>query len=225
MKKIFQLINSNLQRLFNFQKNNTSLVKNSPLITISREKGSGGRIIAQLIAKKLGPPWRVYHEEIIEEIAKDSNLEKELIKEIDEKKLSLIEEMINDFFGKKYLSLTRYQKLLTQTIAKIAQRGYAVIVGRGAEYLAPYALKIRVICEMEQRIKNLMKYENLTRDQAINLIEKSDKERADFIRTLYHHDVRKAHHYDVVIRTNQNLSVEDAAEIIILAAKRRFRLK
>lgn len=225
MKKIFQLINANLQRFFKFQNNNVSLTKNSPLITISREKGSGGRIIAQLVVKKLRSPWKLYHKEIIEEIAKNSHLERKLVEEIDEKKLSLIEEIIDDFFGKKYLSLTRYQKLLTQTIAKIVQRGYAVIVGRGAEYLAPYALKVRIICEMEQRIKNLMKYEKLTRDEAINLIEKSDKERADFIRTLYHHDIKKAHHYDLVICTSENLSIEDAAEIIILSAKRRFGLK
>ncbi len=225
MKKVFQLINTNLQRLFKFQNNNVSLTKNPPLITISREKGSGGRIIAQLVVKKLESPWKLYHKEIIEEIAKNSHLERKLIEEIDEKKLSLIEEMIDDFFGKKYLSLTRYQKLLTQTIAKIVQRGYAVIVGRGAEYLAPYALKVRIICEMEQRIKNLMKYEKLTRDEAINLIEKSDKERADFIRTLYHHDIKKAHHYDLVIRTGPDLSIENAAQIIVVAAKRRFGLK
>ncbi len=225
MKKIFQLINTNLRRLFNLQKNKVPLVKNPPLITISREKGSGGRIIAQLVTKKLGSPWKLYHKEIIEEIAKNSRLEEKLVKEIDEKKLSLIEEMINDFFGKKYLSLTRYQKLLARIIAKIAQRGYAVIVGRGAEYLAPFALKVRIICEMEQRIKNLMKYEKLTHDEAINLIEKSDKERSDFIRALYHHDIKKAHHYDLVIRTGPNLLIEDAAQIIILAAKRRFGLK
>lgn len=226
MRKIFQLINQNLKRLINLSiKKDSSFVKNLPLITISREKGSGGRIIAHLVAKRLSSPWKVYHKEIIENIARDAHLTKELIKEIDERKLSFVEEMINDFFGKKYLSLTRYQKLLTQTIAKIAQRGYAIIVGRGAEYLAPYALKVRIICEMEQRIKNLMKYERLTRDEAINLIEKSDKERTDFIQSLYHHDIKKAHHYDLVIRTSRDLSIEDAAHIIVLAAKRKFGLK
>lgn len=224
MKKIFQIINKNIEKFFLFKEKKSLSNEPLPLITISREKGSGGRIIAHLVAKKLGKKWRVYHKEIIEQIARNAHLEKQLIKEIDERKLSLVDQIVADFFGKKYLSLTRYQKLLAQTIAKIAQRGYAVIVGRGAEYLVPYALKVRIICEMEQRIKWLMKYEKLTRDQAIKLIEKSDRERYEFIKSLYHHDIRKAHHYDLVIRTSKALPIEDAASIIVLEAKRRFKL-
>lgn len=224
MKKIFQIINKNIEKFLLFKEKKSLSTQSLPLITISREKGSGGRIIAYQVAKKLGKRWRVYHKEIINHIARDTHLEKQLIKEIDEKKLSLIDQIVADFFGKKYLSLTRYQKLLAQTIAKIAQRGYAVIVGRGAEYLAPYALKVRIICEMEQRIEWMMRFEKMTRKQAIKSIEKSDKERYEFIKSLYNHDIRKAHHYDLVIRTSKNLSINDAASIITLATKRRFKL-
>jgi cytidylate kinase len=226
MKKIFQLINRNIA---NFVKNGLTVNKSSPeknlaLITISRERGSGGKIIAYQVAKKLRGRWRVYHKEIIDEIAKNAHLKKELIQEIDEKKLSLIDQIIDDFFGKKYLSLSRYQKLLTKTIAQIAQRGYVVIVDRGAEYLAPHALKVRIICEMNQRIENMMKFEGMTKEEAIESIRKSDEKRAEFIKTLYHHDIKKAHHYDLVIRTSKDLSIDDAASLIVLAAKTRFKL-
>jgi len=226
MKKIFQLINKNIAEFLRKQtkEKDKTEKQNLPLITISREKGSGGRIIAYQVAKKLGSRWRVYHKEIIEKIAKDANLKKELIKEIDEKKLPLIDQLIFDFFGKKYLSLTRYQKLLTKTIAQIAQRGYAIIIGRGAEYLVPYALKVRIICEMNQRIENLMQFEGMTKDEAIENIKKSDEERTKFIKALYHHDPKKAHHYDLVIRTSKDLSLDDAISLIVLAAKRRFKL-
>ena len=202
----------------------SSYKKQSPLITISRERGSGGKIIAGLVAKKLGKKWKLYHKELIEKMAKNSHLKSELIKEIDEKKVSVIDQIIADFFGKKYLSLTSYQKLLTKTIAKITQKGYAVIIGRGAEYLAPHALKVRIICDMNQRIKWLINFEKMTKEQAIKAIEKSDKERYEFIKTLYNHDIRKPHHYDLIIRTSEDLSLEDAASLIALAAKRRFKL-
>lgn len=224
MKKIFELINKNLSRLIFKRSKPSSYKKQPPLITISREKGSGGKIIAGLVVKKLGKKWQLYHKELIEKMAKNAHLKSELIKEIDEKKLSVIDQIIADFFGKKYLSLTSYQKLLTRTIAEINQKGYAVIVGRGAEYLAPHALKVRIICEMNQRIKWLMKFKKMTKEQAIKSIEKSDKERYEFIKTLYNHDIRKAHHYDLVIRTGEDLSLEDAASLIVLAAKRRFKL-
>ena len=77
---------------------------------------------------------------------------------------------------------------------------------------------------MNQRIKWMMKFEKMTKKQDIKAIEKSDQEKYEFIKTLYNHDIRKAHHYDLVIRTGEDISLEDAASLIVLAAKRRFKL-
>jgi cytidylate kinase len=225
MKKIFQLINKNLSffSLAGFQKKDKK-PKPLPVITLSREKGSGGKLIADLVAKKLGKNWKVYHKEIIEKIAQETKLEKELISQIDEKNISLVEKLIGDFLGKHHPPLSTYYRQLIKILSQINQRGYAVIVGRGAEYLLPQALKIRIICEMEQRIKWLMQFEKLSRKQALEQIEKSDTERLNFIKTLYKHDQRKAHHYDLVIRTGPNLSLEDAADLIVSLAKKRFKI-
>ncbi len=224
MKKIFDLINKNIKRLnlfFNNKNNNQQL----PIITISREKRAGGRTTAYLVAKKLGGRWRVYHKEIIDQIAKEAKLEKKLIEEIDEKKLSFVDLLIKDFFGKRYMTLNSYHKHLVKIISAIAHRGYAIIVGRGAEYLIPHALKVRIIGDMEQRIKWAMEYDHLTREEAIKWLKKLDEERNEFIKTLYNHDPKKAHHYDLVIKIGPNLSIKDAADLIVLAAKRRFKLK
>lgn len=223
MKKLFQLINKNLASL-RFGPFKKALIKQLPIITISREKGSGGRLIAYLVAKKLGKKWRVYHKDLIEKIAKQGHMEKALIKEIDERRIGLIDELIGDIFGKRYTSLNAYYKSLVKVLSTIAQRGNAVIIGRGSEYLLPQALKTRIISEMEQRIKWEMEFEKLNRRQAVERINRSDQARTDFIKTLFKHDQRKAHHYDLVIRTGPNLSLEDAAELIVRAAKRRFKI-
>lgn len=225
MKKLFQLINKNLffEAIFKNVKK-TASKKELPLITISREMGSGGRPIAYLAAKKLRGEWRVYHKDLIDKIAKQANLEKALIKEIDEKKLGLVDELIGNFFGKRYPSLNIYHKNLIKVLSEIGQRGYAIIVGRGADYLFPKALKVRIICLMEQRIKWEMEFEHLDRKQAIERIENSDNQRYQFIKTLYRHDIKKAHHYDLVIRTGPDLSIKDAADLIVLAAKKRFKI-
>lgn len=224
MKKFFELINRNLNiaRLSQFIQKDSG--KKAPLITISREMGSGGRPIAYLVAKKLRRPWRVYHEQIVDEIAKQTNLEKELVREIDEKNLPLVEELVADFFGKRYLNLGSYYKQLVKILSTIGQRGKAVIVGRGANFLFPQALKVRIICEMEQRIKWEMEYEKLSNKQAVVRIEKSDQERDEFIKAVFGHDQRKAHHYDIIIRTGSYVSLEDASDLIVKLAKRRFRL-
>jgi cytidylate kinase len=224
MKKIFDLINENIERL-NLPFVKKDINQQLPIITISREKRAGGRTTAYLVVKKLGGNWQVYHKEIIDRIAKESKLEKKLIEEIDEKKLSFVDALINDFFGKRYMTLSSYQKHLVKIISEIAHRGYAIIVGRGAEYLIPHALKVRIIGDMEQRIKWAMEYDHLTRKEAIEWLKKLDKERNEFIKTLYNHDPKKAHHYDLVIKIGPNFSIEDAADLIVLAAKRRFKLR
>ncbi len=226
MKKIFQLINKNLfsvtiSYLFD-RKKPKKITKKLPLITISREKGSGGRPIAYLVAKKLGNNWRVYHKEIVDEIVKETHLKKEIVEEIDEKKLPLIEQLIDDVFGRRYPNLSSYHKNLIKILS--IHRGYAIIVGRGADYLFPYALKVRIICQMEQRIAWLMEFEKISKQEAKRRIRESDIKRVEFIKSLYHHDPRKAHHYDLVIQTGPCLSIEDAADLIAQAAKKRFHL-
>ncbi len=225
MKKLFRLINKNLLNDFfaRFKKEKI-ISKNHPLITISREKGSGGRPIAYLVEKKLGKPWKVYHEEIVDEIGRETHLEKELVKEIDEVNIPMIEEIIADFFGRRYLNLGTYYKSLIKILSTIGHRGNAIIVGRGAEYLFPNALKIRIICEMEQRIKWMMQYEKISKHEAERQIEESDRKRGDFLKAAFNHDPKKAHHYDLVIRTGHALSIKDAADLIVFAAKRRFKI-
>lgn len=195
-----------------------------PLITFSREMGAGGKPIAKLAAKKLGRKWQVYHEEIVDKIAEEAKLEKKLVSQIDEGQISGIDEFLSDFFGRRYLSLSAYHQHLTKILTAIAKKGNAIIIGRGAEYLFPKALKIRVIAEMEQRILWEMEFEKITRKEAIKRIDKSDKKRDKFIEELYGHNQRKPHHYDLVIQTSSDLSIETAADLIVRLAKKRFKI-
>lgn len=224
MKKFFELINKNLGSLHLGSFFSNKRKKTLPLITISREKGSGGRPIAYLVAKKLGGKWEVFHKNIVEEIAREANLEKELIEDVDEKNIPLINQLLHNVMGKKYMSLSSYYKHLLRILSTIGNRGYAIIIGRGANFLFPEALKIRVICEMEERIRKIMKYEKVTRREAMERIADSDKKRASFTQSLFQHDIRKAHHYDLIIRIGQHLTLEEAANHIVDAAKHKFSL-
>ena len=215
MRRLFELINKNFDG---------TLLHRVPIITISREKGSGGRTIAYLIAKKLKSPWRVYHKDIVEEIANETALDPELVKELDEHQSSAIKELLSSIFGKQFLSINTYHKHLLHILATIGTRGYAVIIGRGANYLFPNALKVRIVSSMENRIHALVKYEHISPKEAKKQIEQSDKERNEFTTSLFQHDQRKAHHYDIVIRTSKDINVEDATDVIISLAKKKFKI-
>jgi len=222
MKKLFELINKNsfFRKRFPLAQDSSQL----PIITISREKGSGGRIIAYQVAKKLGNQWQVYHKEIVEQIAKETNLTKKLIEEIDEKNIPLIDGIVADLFGKRYLNLSSYYKHLLKTLSAIAHRGNAIIVGRGANFLIENAFKVRVICDKEQRIKWLMEYEKFTKNQAVKTIEESDQKRVEFVKSLFQQDPREEHLYDLVIKTGEYINAEVASEIIVKLARRKFNL-
>jgi cytidylate kinase len=222
MKRLFELINRNFE--------GTSLHRpshyksfNLPIITISRERGSGGRPIAYLVAKKLKSPWRVYHKDIVEEIAHETALDPELVEQLDEHQSSAIKETLNTVFGKKFLSMNAYYKHLLHILATIGARGNAVIMGRGANFLFPGALKVRIVSAMEDRIQSMMKYEHISAKEAKKQIDASDAERNKFAMELFQHDPRKAHHYDLVIRTGKDIDMEDAADIIVALAKKKFK--
>jgi len=81
-----------------------------------------------------------------------------------------------------------------------------------------------MICLLDQRIIWQMTYEHISRVEAIKKIEESDKERKRFVRSLFNHNHCKAYHYDLVIRTNPDVTVEEAANDIIYIAKRRLKI-
>jgi cytidylate kinase len=223
MKKLYEMVKDNI--LPSFLKEKEPLLRGPlPIITISREMGSGGKAIANMIAKRLGPNWKVYDQEIIDEIAKEAHLERRLVKSIDEKRLPLADELIMEIFGRRFMNMSGYYKHLIKVLSLIGQKGHAIVLGRGANFIYPQALKVRIICEMSQRITWEMTYEGITRSEAIRRIEDSDEERKDFVQTLFNHDPRKAHHYDMVIRTGPNLMIEDATDLVVELAKRRFRI-
>lgn len=195
-----------------------------PLITISREMGSGGKSTANLIASLLGKPWAVYDHELIDKIAKNKQLEEKLAQSVDPKKLPLLDIIIAKTFGKRFPHLSGYQRHLVRVMTLVGLKGYIIILGRGGNFLFPHALNIRMICQLDQRIVWQMTYENISRSDAIKRIEESDAERKNFVHSLFNHNHCKAYHYDLAIRTGSEITIEDAANIIIDLAKRKFKI-
>lgn len=195
-----------------------------PLITISREMGSGGKSVANLIASYLGKPWMVYDHEQIDKIAKNKQLEAKLAHSIDPKKLPLADIIIAKTFGKRFPHLSGYQRHLIRAMTLVGLKGYTIILGRGGNFLFPQALNIRMICQFDQRITWQMTYEHISRSEAVKRIQESDKERKEFVHSLFNHNHCKAYHYDLAIRTGSDITIEDAANTIIGLARRKFRM-
>ena len=225
MKKMFDLIDRNLF-LSKLTKKLTKKPqkKEAPVITLSREFGSGGSIIAEKVSKMLGKKWKTYHSEIVDRIAKDTDLEKKWVDAVDEGKVPLINLIVGDLFGKKYINLRSYSLHLTRILKMIGKKGYAVIVGRGGNFILPDSLKIRIITDMDKRIKTIMEMKKVSQDKAIEMINSSDRKREQFIKQLFNHSTKNPYHFDVVIKTGDNITDDDAVSLIVKLAKKKFGL-
>ncbi|MFA5933106.1 MAG: cytidylate kinase-like family protein [Microgenomates group bacterium] len=223
--KIFNIINKNLHSSINFRlSKRVSENKALPIITISREKGAGGIVIAQRLAKKLGKKWDYYHKDIVDKIAEESKTSSEKVKDMEEKPAPYFQDFFEGFLGGNGLDVSKYQKNLIKVLFEIGKKGNAIIVGRGANFIFPDALKVRIIADKEQRIKWLMQYENLSEKAAKAEADETDKESTKFVSNLFNKDITEPKNYDLIIKTSLSFSADDAVDIIARVAKKRFKL-
>lgn len=197
-----------------------------PLITISRLTGSGGRKIADLLVKKLGKKWKVWDKEIMIEIAKETKKQEDFFKDFNERTVSAVDEYISDFFGKQIPIFSRYERVLIKVLTAIGQKGYAIIVGRGANFLFPNnALRIRIVAPSSIRLAHMLKYEpQYSKAQSIRWLKNTDLRRDEFVRRIFREDPADPLYYDMVINT-EHITLEAATTAIYHAARHVFNFR
>lgn len=193
-----------------------------PLITISREKGSGGKPVAFLVLNALQKPWKIYDQDTLEQIAHENEMKSWFQDQTTQEARDNIKKQIDALFGDRFKSLNTYNQDLIFLLSAIGYNGHAIIVGRGAHILFPQALKVRLICAIDQRIAWIKQYEHLTTKEAVEVLKQSDMKKNEFVHTLYNNDLKIPYHYDIIVRTSDQLKLEDAADAIVNLARRRF---
>ena len=150
------------------------------IITISREFGSGGRFIGEVVAKKLGVAY--YDKDIIGRIAEQSGLSPEYIKENAElspkKGLFAYAFAGRDITGKSIEDMVYAAQ--RKVILELAGKEPCVIVGRNADYILKDrddVLNVFIHGDMPEKIKRICKLYNVTEDGAVKLIKDTDKRR------------------------------------------------
>lgn len=187
-----------------------------PVITISRRMGSGARIIAGKLAHELG--WSLWDKELIDAMAEHADVSRRVVEAFDEKTISEIEVFARAALGDNEIGGFIYARHLSRAVAAIAKLGNAIILGRGANFLLPEALNIRIDASDERRIRNMMSYENLTREQAEEKIRQSDRDRQHFIESAFGRERVRQAHYDLTIWMDE-FTTTAAVEIIEAALK------
>lgn len=213
MKSISQIIEEQVHRWQIQQKEKPQEKAIVPVVTISREPGSGGRIVAQNLADRLG--FEVFHQEVLHEMAKRAEVSEQLLATLDERGLSILEDWISSLVHDRHLWPDQYLQHLMNVIGTIGKHGRSVVIGRGANFILPpeQRFRVRITAPQRLRIKNVARDFNLSPDEAKRRVIKTESNRKAFIRKYFNADIADPTNYDLVINT-ETLSVDNAVDVI-----------
>ena len=151
------------------------------IITISRELGSGGKYIGELVSKKLGIPF--YDKEIMEKVAEETGFVDQFIERISEYAPS------KNIFAYAFVgrsasgeSIEDYiNNIQRKIILDIAEKSPCVIVGRSADYILKDkhdTLNVFICGDIEEKKKRLSSLRGITEEEAEKLMKETDKKRS-----------------------------------------------
>jgi len=196
-----------------------------PVICISREVGCGGVNIARILAADLDKhslynKWRVLSKEILEESARELDMDPDKLRNyLREGERNIFDDILNAFSEKRYKSERKISKTMIDLISSFANDGHCIIVGRAGHIIArdiKKSLLVRLTAPLAWRIKQIMEKNQLNLREANEFIETTEKER---------HNLRKhiagsygiEDEFDLTINLSR-IKPEDAISLIRSAA-------
>lgn len=185
-----------------------------PIVTLSREPGSGGNIIGERLAQLLD--LDLFHQEVIHAMAKSANVSSRLLETLDEKGLSVLDDWMAYLVDARHMWPDQYLKHLMKVIGAIGRHGGAVLIGRGANFILPPErhFSVRVIAPVEIRAANVARSHQVTEREARTRITKTDSQRRAFIRKYFNTSIADPVHYNMVVNTGR-ASIDGAVKAIV----------
>lgn len=199
------------------------------VINIGRSLGSGGRCIGHILAKDLGITY--YDREILMLAAKESGFRPEIFERHDEKNnfFDTFGSMIpflggSQSFYVNELSNENLFRIQSEAIRKAAQKESCIFIGRCADYvLRDYkrCVNVFITADTKDRIKQVCESTQCTEEEAADIINKADKERADYYNFFSNGRWGYARTYDLCINSSI-LGMEKTAEFIEQFVRTKF---
>jgi cytidylate kinase len=226
MDQAFSFINCQLR-----SPTGTVQLTTTPVITISRMTGSGGRTVAAHLSEFLERKavgqcrWTVFDKNLVEAVLQEHHLSKQIADYMPENHKSMIQDTVEEFLGLHPSSWTLVENT-TRTILHLAQMGGVILVGRGANVITsklPNAFHVRLVGSVEKRSQRVEAVYQLSPNAALEFIAKEDRGRRRYLKAHFGKDIDDPLLYDLIINTDQ-LSCSDAAALIGDCVIKRFKL-
>jgi cytidylate kinase len=166
-----------------------------PYVTISREFGCWGFSLGLLLLDILneeaaeGASWKIYHKEVLDRLAEETNLDKEVLEQQRRTKPRVIAEFFRSF-GRKEERLPsgiEVRNRISEIIRNLATEGNAIIVGQGgagATQGLPNGITVRLEAPEDWRVKQIAFREGLSETEARLRIQAEEREK-DYLKKIY----------------------------------------
>ncbi len=183
------------------------------VITVARELGSGGSYIGQRVARRLG--YTYIDREILQQAAGEFGLEESELEGRDERLQSFWDKLISVVAlgsvdsiytpSPRWVSDEQLVETERRLICELAVKGPCVVLGRGGFHLLRGRAKLLNVffhAPLSFRIQRVMSiYRAGSKREAAEMIDRSDQERARYIRFFTGLDRVDARNYDITIDT------------------------
>ena len=182
------------------------------IVTISRGSFSRGVEIAEKLAQKLG--YKCISREVLLEASQEFNVPEAKLQQAIQDAPSVFDHVSD---GKK-----KYVAFIRQAFLEHIQKDNVVYHGYAGHFFTreiPNILKVRILANIECRVKVLMDRENISEEEARKLLYKIDVERRKWSMFLYGIDTNASELYDLVLQID-NLGIDDAVDFICDVAQR-----
>lgn len=191
------------------------------VISISREFGSGGRLIGKRLAAQLGIPC--YDRTIIQKTAEKSGLSPEFIARAEERARSRFHLSIAPIgigapvFSNQGVPVS-HQAFFAQAevIRELANQGPCVIVGRCSDYVLgdrPDCLKVFIHADLPSRVQRCVSEYHIPSENMESQIVQMDRGRANYYNYYTGHTWGDMRRYDLTINSGAT-GVDGAVELI-----------
>lgn len=202
------------------------------IITISREYGSGGRTVGELVAKELGVPF--YDKEMVNAMAEACGFSHDFIEEIGEYASVTNSFLFSIAISSRMEGTVNMMSAADQLYAcqanyirELAEKGPCVIVGRCADYVLrddPKCVSFFVKADMDSRIERAVKYYGMEEKNAEDALRKADKRRASYYNYYATSTWGDVNNYDLCVDTGA-VGVEGAVELMAQFVEMREKFK
>jgi cytidylate kinase len=201
------------------------------VITISRELGSEGDKIADLLCQELG--YSLVDKAMLTQIAQEAGVDVEAVLAMEEsfaRRARLVSTEMSSLYSRQPTAFEKktalddktYERVVRKTLEEYARQGNVIIVGRGGQMVLrdwPSVIHVQLYSPIEIRIQRLMERFNISEPETRRRITESDEQKKQYIRYMFKNaDWKDPRYYHLTINTAL-VPAEIVVQIITMVTK------